>query len=408
MSDLINAVLNASPATPTTDNPFRSLKHSEEGSGGCAGIAFIAGLSRLIADTESGSWTGHGWEIDAGQLTVEAIRQHLPEMVCKIEHGQPTIELDGREIIVPNVLAAIARFGDRTHLIDGFRADERRPIFQPMDTLQMMEDAVKKHGGHLATYGYLFGGSVLFASARMNEFDIAGQRNTTYFNVSDGFTGSRAYAAGMHHHAQVCRNTVAMAFGNSAKAKHTLNAEAKVNQILKDLELGVEIEAEKREKFEAFNRIECNDPTGYLQTVLNSVSDRLNFPTFGENVASIEADDNLTIKQKAAAITKFEKGEEKRDSLLEACLTAYNGERYPRNLWGAFNAVTEVATHGNALDALATDEDAKTLIGRTNKTDTAADRAFLQRIGLGNSASERKPEEIKEAAYEAALTYLEN
>lgn len=335
---------------------IKIISKNNNAEAGCHEIANVDGLNLFISNGKA--WHGLGWETDRN-FTLDDIRDIFPDLLYTVEHRPCFADVGGERIQIKDVNAIIMRMNGFEKFFEARSATDDRPIVQPEETLQLLEDAFSKFGAKFSSVGSLYGGETFFVSAELPEgFQVAGDDHLSYLNATDNFTGQQRFRLFASDHRVVCRNTARSSWGMSEKRislNHTENMKNRLNEIIEEFEAIVAARPAAIELLKAATKIQVR-PDDFINKVLDQL---VASPGLGVNVTQLEmadamqaarnrfpkANDNEILK----AANLIRKQTEKRERVFEDILTRYNSptcETARGSVYSAYQAVTEFANYG--------------------------------------------------------------
>jgi len=200
----------------------------------CHKIANVNGENLFMSF--GSAWHGKGATTDS-LFNLAFIRENKPNLLSEVIHRPCKAEVNGEEILISNVNAIIFHQPDGTEkFFEARSAIDSRPIVQPEEWLQMLEDVFGSFGAKFSSVGYLYGGETFFVSAELPEgFSIAGDEHKSFFNAVDGYTGFQTSQIFGSQERCVCRNTVRANWESSQNKfslNHTGNLRSRIDQLM--------------------------------------------------------------------------------------------------------------------------------------------------------------------------------
>jgi len=327
---------------------------------GCDKISNVFGLNLFMSN--GAAWHSKGMVVDS-LFDLGDVREAFPELLYNVEHRECHATVNGELIRIDGVNAIILK-GMKDGLpfekfFESRSANDTRPIIQPEENLQMLEDALKSFGAKFSSVGSLYGGETFFVSAQLPEgFSISGDEHIGYLNVVDNFTGMQKYQMFDSNFRVVCKNTARAAW-EASEMKFGLNHTRNMESRVVDLILGFQDIIGKRPAAIALLRASASrlvNPITAINRVLDSI---FGAPGLNINVTRSEMLDvrgaavNRATESKSTEIDKIEKlivkQVAKRESVFSKIMTNYESETCKTergSAYSVYQAVTEYANFG--------------------------------------------------------------
>ncbi len=268
---------------------------------------------------------GQNWECEKRQLS------------------RKMVDANGMESFIPANAWEVVRKSDGKVLAD--MVGERYTILQNKDAFGWFQPWLDQREAALHTGGALFGGSRIWALAKLNRDPMeiaAGDVIEKYILLSHSHDGSLAVRAGFTPIRVVCWNTLSMAHSADAskliRLKHSKNVKTNLENLREVMNLvNAEFEA-TAEQYRLLQRksINQNDLRKYVKLVFK-----------------VEADDNVIWPNGARSKEQKEVVSERQKNILEEVLELCEtgkGNNLPSvrgTYWSAYNGVTEYLSYVN-------------------------------------------------------------
>lgn len=228
-------------------------------------------------------------------------------------------------------------------------------LYQPIqneDGFSFLDDVLRDYDARYETAGSVYGGKKVWCQARLPKpvepvkGDVV-EGYATFTLSKDGTEADKCFPTTLR---AVCANTLRLATsdgrGKGISIRHTGDVKAKIDDARQALGLSVKRFADFGEKATAMARVQA-DPMEYAAEVLDAVLDvtdaqaRMGADILAAAMAKTDA-------QRESLVKVYQKAIVKREKLLDDILTRYESPRCQKGtVWGAYNAVSEAADHGN-------------------------------------------------------------
>jgi phage/plasmid-like protein (TIGR03299 family) len=261
----------------------------------------------------------------------------------KRQLSRKLVGTDGAETYIPANAWEVIRSSDGKVLAD--MVGERYTILQNRDAFNWFQPWLDQREAALHTGGALFGGSRIWALAKLNRDPMeiaAGDIVEKYVLLSHSHDGSLAVRVGFTPIRVVCWNTLSMAHSADAskliRLKHSKNVKTNLENLREVMNLvNAEFEA-TAEQYRLLQRksINQNDLRKYVKMVFE-----------------VEADDNVIWPNGARTKEMKEVVSERQKNILESVIElceAGKGNNLPSvrgTYWSAYNGVTEYLSYVN-------------------------------------------------------------
>lgn len=351
---------------------------------GCHKISNVMGKNLFMSNGKA--WHGLGMTVDS-LFDFNDVREVFPELLYTIEHRPCYADVAGERVQITGVNAVVF-VGESDGVpfekfFESRSATDTRPIVQPAEWMQMLEDAFTKFGAKFSSAGSLYDGETFFVSAELPEgFSICGDEHLSYLNAVDNYTGmARAQLFGSSFRV-VCRNTAKAAYASSEN-RYAMNHTVNMIDRVESLVLGFQDIVASRPAAIELLRLSASriiNPSIAINRVLDSI---FGFPGLNINVTSAEMADvrgaavNRAIVLKSSDVDKIEKlvvkQIDKRKTVFGKIMDNYYSDTCKTergSAYSAYQAITEYANYG---------------LG-TKKTDRQAGNDFLS-LANGKGAS---------------------
>ena len=322
----------------------------------CHKIANVNGLNLFMSNGKA--WHGLGMEVDSN-FVLSDIKETFPQLIYEIEHRPCFAQVGGENVRIDGVNAIIFKNEGFEKFFEARSATDDRPIIQPVETLNLLEDTFKEFGAKFSSVGSLYDGETFFVSAELPVgFEVCGDDHLSYLNVVDNFTGMAGYQMFSSDFRVVCRNTAKAAWLASDK-RFQLNHTGEMASRIEQLALGFrEIVAQRPKAIELLRNAAkyAINPSVAINRVLDAV---FGAPGLNINVSAIEMADvrmaavNRAIELKTSEIDKVEKlivkQVNKRNGVFDKIMSNYESktcETARGTAYSAYQAITEYANYG--------------------------------------------------------------
>lgn len=246
------------------------------------------------------------------------------------------------------------RYVESSEILYAPITDRYQPI-QNKDAFDFMDGVAGEFGAKYEAVGAINGGRKVFLLMHMpnQSFSVNGDdRSEAYVLLTNTHGGEAAWCFGTNERT-VCANTVRRAMGGKKKGislRHTGNIQNKISAARQALGLAVKGFNEYKETAEAMTQAKVV-PVKYFDVVLD---DFLAFTEAEEALRRgnlLEAVTLQTEAERKLTEKSLETKLKRKDLLLDQMLEAYGRETNAVNgmrgsVWAAYNAVTEVTSHG--------------------------------------------------------------
>ena len=304
------------------------------------------------------AWHGLGMEVDTN-FDLADIKETFPQLIYEIEHRPCFATVGGENVRIDGVNAIIFKNEGFEKFFEARSATDDRPIIQPVETLNLLEDTFKEFGAKFSSVGSLYDGETFFVSAELPAgFEVCGDDHLSYLNVVDNFTGMAGYQMFSSDFRVVCRNTAKAAWLASDK-RFQLNHTGEMSSRIEQLALGFrEIVAQRPKAIEMLRNAAAYaiNPSIAINRVLDAV---FGAPGLNINVSALEMADvrmaavNRAIELKTSEVDKIEKliikQVNKRNGVFDKIMSNYESktcETARGTAYSAYQAITEYANFG--------------------------------------------------------------
>jgi len=269
-------------------------------------------VDKHMTTAEAITQAGLDWDVYKNPVKTTITREYVDELGCP--------RSESRDIIVPD------------HFVTG-RADTGKPfgvvgsryqVIQNRDAFSFFDSALGDGSAHIECAGALFGGSRIFACAKLPEItDIKpGDPVGLYLMLTAAHDGTGVVEAHITPVRAVCWNTVRASIAQSqdkVKVRHTKNAKSNLQKAHEVLYTAKDYFARVTEQFKAMAKREM------IKAEVDAFIASL-FPATDENDVP-----KKTQNLRDAVLTNFENG--------------IGHELSGHTAWGMFNAVTQYIDH---------------------------------------------------------------
>lgn len=197
---------------------------------------------------------------------------------------------------------------------------ERYEPYQNSKLVENLVDATSALNLELTNGGILKNGSKVFYQIELPSVYIGKSDVKRHITALNSHDGSSMISFGSTNQVVVCQNTFFKAYKEMDKVKHTITAESKVNELVRNLQTTLKLDEQLFDQFKLFADIEMNDE------IVQSLVNKLWKVDIQKNVDTISTRAKNQIETFAKNLQT--------EIQLEG-----------KTIWGLFNAVTRYTNH---------------------------------------------------------------